>query len=88
MTFIPQARQTRIIARIAALEGHRDAIDAAMLAGNEIGEYRFDSGEGSQRVRYRTLKQMLSAIDNIDRMIEHLYRKLQGTGILNINLRR
>ncbi len=88
MTFIPQARINRIQARITALEAQQIAIDAAIAAGNELGEYRFDSGEGSQRVRYRSLKGMTDASYNLDRLIEHLYRKLQGTGIVNMNLRR
>lgn len=88
MTFIPQARIDRITARITALETQQAAIDTAIAAGNELGEYRFDSGEGSQRVRYRSLKAMTDASYNLDRLIEHLYRKLQGTGIVNVNLRR
>jgi coenzyme F420-reducing hydrogenase delta subunit len=88
MTFIPQARIDRIQARITILEAQQVAVDAAIVAGNEIGEYRFDSGEGSQRVRYKSLKELLETNYNLDRLIEHLYRKLQGTGIVNLNLRR
>jgi coenzyme F420-reducing hydrogenase delta subunit len=88
MTFIPQARIDRITARITALEAQQTALDAAIVAGNEIGEYRFDSGEGSQRVRYRSIASLTKASYNLDRLIESLYRKLQGTGIVNVNLRR
>lgn len=88
MTFIPQARINRIQARITALETQQTALDAAIAAGNEIGEYRFDSGEGSQRVRYKSIKTLLESSYNLDRRIESLYRKLQGTGLVNMNLRR
>lgn len=88
MTFIPQTRIDRIQARITALEAQQTAIDAAIVAGDEIGEYRFDSGEGSQRVRYRSLDSLMTISDNLDRKIEHLYGKLQGTGVINLNLRR
>jgi coenzyme F420-reducing hydrogenase delta subunit len=88
MTFIPQARIDRIQARITALEAQQTAIDAAIAAGDEIGEYRFDSGEGSQRVRYKSITSLMKASYNLDRLIEHLYRKIQGTGLVNMNLRR
>ena len=88
MTFIPQDRINRIQARITALETQQTAIDAAIAAGDEIGEYRFDSGEGSQRVRYKSIDSLMKSSYNLDRLIEHLYRKLQGTGIVNMNLRR
>lgn len=61
------------------------AYDAALT---EIEEYRFDSGVGSQRVRYRKLEELQKAIDSIDARINSLQRRLTGKGISNMSLRR
>ena len=61
------------------------AYDAALT---EIEEYRFDSGVGSQRVRYRKLEELQKAIDSIDSRINSLQRRLTGKGISNMSLRR
>ncbi|MEE9117963.1 MAG: hypothetical protein V3U02_05135 [Calditrichia bacterium] len=88
MTFIPQARIDRITARITALEAQQTALDEMIAGLDKNEEYRFDSGEGSQRGRDRKIEALRKDSYNLDRLIEYLYRKLQGTGIIYINLRR
>ena len=77
-----QARITTLQARLVIAD---EAYDAALV---EIEEYRFDSGVGSQRVRYRKLGELQKAIDSIDARINSLQRRLTGKGISNMALRR
>jgi hypothetical protein len=89
MAFLTSSRKSRIQSRIAtkesALTKAYEAYDAALV---EVKEYRFDSGEGSQRAENRDLKEFTKAISILEREIEHLYGQLNGTGIVKMNLRR
>ena len=77
-----QAKITTLQTRLLVAEA---AFDAALV---EIEEYRFDSGVGSQRVRYRKLGELQKAIDAIEARINSLTRRLSGKGISAMNLRR
>lgn len=77
-----QARITTLQTRLTTAD---EAYDAALT---EIEEYRFDSGVGSQRVRYRKLGELQKAIDSIEARINSLARRLTGKGISNMSLRR
>ena len=77
--------QTRITAFQARLVIADEAYDAALV---EIEEYRFDSGGGSQRIRYRRLGELQKAIDSIQARIDSLQRRLIGKGISAMSLRR
>ena len=89
MAFLTVAQKKRIKKRIAAKEAALTALDAAYLeASTEIKEYRFDSGEGSQRVAYRNLDDLRNQISALEAEIDALYRKLSGTGVVNMSLRR
>lgn len=77
-----QAKITTLQARLLIAE---EAYDSALV---EIEEYRFDSGVGSQRVRYRKLGELQKAIDGIEARINSLTRRLSGKGISAMNLRR
>lgn len=57
----------------------------AMIAQSE---YRFDSGEGSQRTMMRPLKEISAEMTRLEAEIAGLNRKLSGTGLVNICLRR
>ena len=78
-----QAKITRLMAQ---LEIANDTLDSAV--GNEILEYRFDSGEGSQRTQYKTPDQLTKIIDWLESRIDYLNRRLNGIGLSNLNLRR
>jgi site-specific recombinase len=76
------ARITKLQTRLLIAES---AYDAALT---EIEEYRFDSGPGSQRVKYRKLDELQQAINSIESRIDSLTRRLSGKGISSLNLRR
>ncbi len=89
MAYLTSARIARIEARITAKEAALALADTAYQAALvEVEEYRFDSGEGSQKVRNRQLAEFQKNINILEREIEHLYRKLQGFGITTVSLRR
>jgi len=89
MACITPSTRIRIEARIAAKETALAALDIAFIAAStEIEEYRFDSGEGSQRAKYRNLNEIKTNIDGLESEIEALYRRLAGKGVVNITLRR
>ena len=77
-----QAKITTLQTRLLVAES---AYDAALT---EIEEYRFDSGIGSQRLKYRQLGELQKAIDAIEARINSLTRRLSGKGISSLNLRR
>jgi len=90
MTCLNTTTRVAIIARITKyetlLESAYDAIDSG--GSSDIGEYSFDSGEGSQRVKYRSLADLQKYIEWLESRIGYLYRRLNGTGLVNLNLRR
>ncbi|MCK5127566.1 MAG: hypothetical protein KAR42_15020 [candidate division Zixibacteria bacterium] len=89
MACITSSTRTRISASIAAKEAVLVSLYAAYsAAATEIEEYRFDSGEGNQRVTYRNLNEIKTNIDALESEIDSLYRRLAGKGVINMNLRR
>ena len=89
MTCLSTTEKTEIEARIVTLQAQlalaNDAYDDAMTAAED---YRLDTGEGAQRVKRRKLAQMLQSISAIESRIDWYRRKLRGTGVFNMNLRR
>ena len=77
-----KAKITKLQERLTIAE---NAYDAALT---EIQEYRFDSGVGSQRVKYRQLDELQKAITSIEARIDSLTRRLSGKGISSMSLRR
>ncbi len=82
------------IARIEALIATKIAQLAlanttySALLANDIEEYRFDSGEGSQRARRVKLKEFKDQIDSLQSEIDTLNRRLRAGGLNSIVLRR
>ena len=66
------------------------ALQETMLgaSGNDILEYRFDDGTGSQRVERRSLKELMAFEEFLNRRINWLWRKLNGRGVTLVTLRR
>ncbi len=85
---ITTARKNRIQARITAKETYRDALYELQTNFDSAESYRFDSGEGSQQTKFRSLSEVDNSIRRVESQIERLYRELLGHGIVNINLRR
>jgi hypothetical protein len=60
----------------------------ASLEANEIEEYRFDSAEASQRAKMRDPDKLFSQIESLYKRRAAIVSRLNGTGIVNMNLRR
>lgn len=90
MTCLSSTTRTRIIAQIDKLEAQlvtlETTIDNSLESG--IENYSFDSGEGKQATKYRSLDSLFKARDNLEAKLEKLYRRLNGGNIVNMNLRR
>ena len=67
---------------LAALKSARETY--AEMLKNPIESYRFDSGEGSQQTKYRTLKEVKDAI----RELESELADIEGKGIVTFGTRR
>lgn len=77
--------ENEIIAKEAQLALANTALSNALT---EIASYRLDTGEGSQQTKYRGLNELQMAVEMLEANIRSLYRRLNGTGIMNLNLRR
>jgi len=83
------ATRDAIRAEIVAKEAQLALANAALSAAlTEIASYRLDTGEGSQQTKYRGLEELQMAVDALESNIRSLYRRLNGTGIMNLNVRR
>lgn len=60
----------------------------AALANSEVQSYFFDSGEGKQSGTRRKPAEIRKEIESIKSDIASLTQKLNGTGIVRMNLRR
>jgi hypothetical protein len=91
MGCLSPTRVTEIKAEIVKLDELIAVAEAAYLSAltnSEIVEYRFDSGEGSQRTERRSPKQIREEIEALQSTKGRLERKLNGTSNVNMNLRR
>ena len=61
---------------------------ASSLTNSEIETYRFDSGDGSQRADRRSPATIRKEIEALQSQRGRLYRILNGTSNVNMNLRR
>jgi hypothetical protein len=74
----------RVEAQIALLE---TAIDSA-YENSEVEEYSFNSAEGSQRTKRRSIKEISQELEKLESRKMRILNKLYGRAILNLNLRR
>jgi hypothetical protein len=91
MAYITSDRKTRILARIAAKEAALASLDAAfdeVAVSGQVQSYRLASGEGATSTEYRSLHEIRNNIRILEREIEHLYAKIDGTGLVKFKLRR
>ena len=91
MGCLPASKRTAIQAQIDKLDILIGKYEAALFAaadGSPIEEYRFDSGDGSQRTQFRDPNKINDLIDDLTARRNRLQAKLDGTGIVSINLRR
>lgn len=91
MSCITSAERARIVAQINTKQAQLEAANAAYtaaLSNVEIQTFRFDSGEGSQSTTRRKPAEISSEITRLESELNRLYRRLDGGGIVNMNLRR
>lgn len=89
MAYLVTSLITQINERITKKQTQLAAADLALDAAiTEIESYKFDSGEGNQTTKYRKIEELQNLINSLEKQIESLQRRLSGTGIVNINLRR
>lgn len=81
----------RIIERITAKEIQLAAANAAYdlaIGSSDVESYSLDTKEGKQATTLRSPTVLQKIIQQLENEIDRLYRKLDGGGIVNMNLRR
>lgn len=86
-------RIEQIKRRIRNIENHLEALGTAIdkaLASSSgyVSSYTFNSGEGQQSTAYRRLDEAYILEEQLEASLDRYYRKLEGTGLKNISLRR
>ena len=72
---------------LAQLETANEAYEKA-LANMDVEEYRFNSGEGNQMAKQADINKLGREIERLEAARDRLIRKLEGRGIVNLNMRR
>ncbi|MHA1286842.1 MAG: hypothetical protein ACTSPB_05500 [Candidatus Thorarchaeota archaeon] len=90
MPVMNTTRRARLIARLEIKIAQLAAANETYLAliAQPIENYKFDSGEGRQEATRRKLEALKDQIDSLEAEIDSIYNKLEGAGIVNLNLRR
>ena len=91
MAYITTRRYNNYYNQLLFVQSQIDAYEAAYLAAIpnvEIQKYDFDSNEGRQRVERRNPQEIQDILDGLYSKQDWLLRKLQGGGIVNMNVRR
>jgi endonuclease IV len=82
--------RANLLARKAKLETQisnlNDTFDS--LSQQQIREYNFNSGEGSQQAKRRSLKDIQDALDRAQAELDAICRRLAGKGLTSIRSRR
>ena len=85
---ITQARKTRLENRITKKELYLTSLYTLQENFDDVLNYKFDSGEGSQSTVFRSVSEVSRTIRQIESQIDRLNRELLGHSIVNVNLRR
>jgi predicted RNA binding protein with dsRBD fold (UPF0201 family) len=89
--FLSSTRQAQLTADLdrvnSQLEKLYTSYDSA-IENSEIEEYSFNSMEGSQRTTRRKPEEILKSINVLEAKRDQITKKLNGTGLVNMNLRR
>lgn len=88
MSSTQRARLTADLERIEAQLVIAYASFNNALAAMDVEEYRFNSGEGSQMAKQADIKKLNSVIESLESRRDRIIRKLEGRGIVNLNMRR
>jgi len=85
---ITSSRKTWIQERITLKKAYLTSLYNLQENFDEVLNYKFDSGEGSQSTVFRSVSEVSRTIRQIESQIDRLNRELLGHSIVNVNLRR
>lgn len=91
MSSLSSSLQSRLATTLAIKESQLALAQEAYakaLGSADTESYLFDSREGKQQTTLRSPSVISKEIRQLETDIERLYRRLSGTGIVNMNLRR
>lgn len=90
MSCINSTTRTRLLARLTKRETSLILAETSYdeLLANNVESYRFDSTEGEQQTKRRKLQDIKEQVDSLQAEIDNIRRRLDGKGIVNMNLRR
>ncbi len=82
-------RKARLQAQLVKVQAQLSALyDSMAENAAQNKSYKFDSGEGSQSITRRDLKEILDAIARLEATESHIINELNNMGLVNINVRR
>lgn len=89
MSCLSTERRAQYQAQLTALTAYLDALDTAITNGVlHIEAASLDTGEGKQTMKYRSMGSMIKDRELIQSQVDRLINILNGTGLVNANLRR
>ena len=90
MSWLSTSRRTFIEAQITWLESQITATQTtiASLTTQEVDDYSFSTGAGAQRATRKKLEDLYKTLEKLYRTIEWWQSKIDGSGIVDMNLRR
>jgi hypothetical protein len=91
MSCLTETRRAQLQAQLDKLNIALDAIDEA-IANNSlvihVESASLDTGEGKQAMKYRSMDDLINTREKIQSQVDRLINLLNGTGLVNFNLRR
>lgn len=91
MAYLTSTLRARLQSQITAKEAQLAALNAsytAALENVEVSGYKLETGEGAQSASRRKPEEIYRSIRSLEADLDRLYRRLEGTGVVNFNLRR
>ena len=90
MSYLNSGERTRILALISTKETQLTAANTMLTEAlaTDVQSYSFDSGEGKQSTTRRKISEIQQTIRSLEAELDRLYRRINGTGIVTMNLRR
>jgi len=89
MSALTPAQEARVRELIAEKEAQLVTVRTAYTtAVSEVESYTFNSGSASQSVKRQKLETLSEEQQRLEDQLDSLYRKLEGGGLANMNMRR
>jgi len=82
--------RTRLTERLATIQAQLIILNDAYLGAisTDLESYTFDSAEARQQAKTRSPEELWKLIQNMQATEDSICRKLNGTSVMSINLRR